>query len=216
MKVFDFDNTIYNGESSVDFSFYMIRNKKKIIWYIPTILFSLAGYKLCLIKKERLESIINDFIAGVLDDPESLPAYVRQFWKTHACKLNRNILRLIGPDDVILSASPNFLFDGIRKKLNTERIIGMEVDLKKKKITWFNYGDNKVKRYRELYGDRKIEAFYTDSYNDKDSFFLINNNARAHYFSPQTYDLYFHSHEYICIVINPKTCIAIHYLMDFP
>ena len=29
MKVFDFDNTIYRGESSVDFSFYMIRHNRK-------------------------------------------------------------------------------------------------------------------------------------------------------------------------------------------
>ena len=52
--------------------------------------------------------------------------------------------------------------------LNTEKIIGTEVDLGRKKITWFNFGDNKVKRYRELYGERQIKAFYTDSYNDRD------------------------------------------------
>ena len=50
MKVFDFDNTIYRGESSVDYSFYMIRHNKKILRYVPTILFSLVGYKLCLLK----------------------------------------------------------------------------------------------------------------------------------------------------------------------
>ena len=49
MKVFDFDNTIYRGESSVDYSFYMIRHNKKILQYVPTILFSLVGYKLCLL-----------------------------------------------------------------------------------------------------------------------------------------------------------------------
>ena len=52
--------------------------------------------------------------------------------------------------------------------LGTERIIGTEVDLEKKRILWFNFGENKVKRYRALYGDQIIDAFYTDSYNDKD------------------------------------------------
>ncbi|MBR2843163.1 MAG: phosphoserine phosphatase, partial [Lachnospiraceae bacterium] len=89
MKVFDFDNTLYRGESSVDFSFYMIQHNKKILRYVPTILFSLVGYKLCLLKKEKIESIINDFFAGVLDGTESLSAFVNQFWEAHAVKLNK-------------------------------------------------------------------------------------------------------------------------------
>ena len=168
VKVFDFDNTIYKGESSVDFAFYMIRHNKRIIRYIPTILFSLVGYKLCLLKKDKLESIINDFFAGVLDGETSPESFVKAFWEINADKLNPEMLRLIAPDDIIISASPIFLFDGIRDRLNTDKIVGTEVDFEQKRITWFNFGDNKVNRYRELYGDQEIDAFYTDSYNDKD------------------------------------------------
>ena len=168
VKAFDFDNTIYRGESSVDFAFYMIRRNKKIIRYIPTILFSLAGYKLCLLSKKRLEDIINSFLEGVLDGKTSPDAYVKTFWQTHSHKLYPSMLRLIEPGDIIISASPDLLFNGIRDMLNTESILGTEIDLGRKRITWFNFGDNKVKRYRELYGDWEIDAFYTDSYNDKD------------------------------------------------
>ena len=168
MKVFDFDNTIYRGESSVDFSFYMIRHNKRIIRYVPTILFSLMGYKLCLLSKAKLESIINGFFEGVLDGVSTPDDFVAPFWESHADKLNERILSLVGPEDVILSASPTFLIRGIRDRMNTDRIVGTEVDFEQKKIIWFNFGDNKVKRYRELYGDRRIDAFYTDSYNDKD------------------------------------------------
>lgn len=168
MKVFDFDNTIYRGESSVDFAFYMIKHNKRIIRYIPTILFSLLGYKLCWLSKQKLEDIINDFFAGVLDGTESPGEFVDPFWQTHADKLNQKILALIDPDDVIISASPIFLLDGIRDQIKTDKIVGTEVDIAQKKITWFNFGDNKVKRYKELYGNQKIDAFYTDSYNDKD------------------------------------------------
>ena len=114
VKVFDFDNTIYKGESSIDFSFYMIRHNKKILRYVPKILISLAGYKLCLLKKEKLESIINDFLFGVLDGTESITAYIGQFWESHAHKLNQAILHLVEPEDVILSASPIILIRGIR------------------------------------------------------------------------------------------------------
>ncbi|MER2080889.1 MAG: haloacid dehalogenase-like hydrolase [Ruminococcus sp.] len=167
MKVFDFDNTIYRGESSVDFAFYMIKHNKKIIKYIPTILFSLIGYKLCLLKKEKLESIINSFFSGILDGTESPDDFVKPFWETHTEKLNNEMLQLISPEDIIISASPSDLIEGISEMLNTKNIIGTELDVKQKRITWFNFGDNKVKRYKELYGARRIDAFYTDSYNDK-------------------------------------------------
>ena len=116
----------------------------------------------------ELESIINDFLFGVLDGTESITAYIGQFWEDHAHKLNQKILHLVEPEDVIISASPIILIQGIREMINTENIIGTEIDLEQKKVIWFNFGDNKVKRYRSLYGNRKIDAFYTDSYNDKD------------------------------------------------
>ena len=103
-----------------------------------------------------------------MDGETSPEGFVKAFWKINADKLNPEMLRLIAPDDIIISASPIILFDGIREKLNTNNIVGTEVDLEQKEITWFNFGDNKVKRYRELYGDKTIDMFYTDSYNDRD------------------------------------------------
>lgn len=124
MKVFDFDNTLYRGESSLDFSLYMIRTNKKILLYLPVILTNTVKYKLCLVDREE-------------------------------------------PDDLIITAGPSFLLDGIRDRLGTQNIIASEVDLDKREITHFNFKDNKVKKFRELYGDAKIDSFYTDSYNDR-------------------------------------------------
>ena len=168
MNVFDFDNTIYNGESAVDYAFYMIRHNKKIIRFIPTILLSLAGYKLCLLSKEKLESIINKVFDGVMDGKVSFKDFVEPFWESHSNKLNSIILKRIKPGDVIISAGPVFLLEGITEIIKTDKIVGSELDFDKRRITWFNFGDNKVKRYRQLYGDNTVDAFYTDSYYDKD------------------------------------------------
>ena len=184
MKVFDFDNTIYRGESSVDFSFYMIRYNRKILRYIPTILLSLVGYKLVLLKKERLESIINNFFAGVLEGTESPSDYVKSFWDTHAHKLNRQILQLVEPEDVIISASPILLLDGIREHLKTDKITRKEIDDKKldnlkyiakhsrfsvsknNEVTYYEFGE---KFYPELLKDlKKAEKFIFMEY------FIIN------------------------------------------
>ena len=42
MKVFDFDNTIYNGESSFDFALFMVKKKKSLIKYLPNFLYLLV------------------------------------------------------------------------------------------------------------------------------------------------------------------------------
>lgn len=42
-----------------------------------------------------------------------------------------------------------------------------EIDLDRKCVTYLNFSDNKVKRFRELYGEQRIDCFFTDSYNDR-------------------------------------------------
>ena len=64
-------------------------------------------------------------------------------------------------------SSLDFSLHMIRDRLGTQNIISSEVDLDRIEILHFNFKDNKVSRFRELYGDAKIDAFYTDSYNDR-------------------------------------------------
>ena len=71
MKVFDFDNTLYRGESSIDLSFYMVRYNRRILLYVPTILISLIRYKMCLMEKSEIEKLINDFLPMFLQIPET-------------------------------------------------------------------------------------------------------------------------------------------------
>ena len=72
MNAFDFDNTLYRGESSVDLAIFMIRNNKKIILWLPKIFINLLRYKLCLISRERIEELINSFMQNVLHDREEV------------------------------------------------------------------------------------------------------------------------------------------------
>ena len=38
MNVFDFDNTIYDGESAIDFFLYYLKKDPKLIRYLPSII----------------------------------------------------------------------------------------------------------------------------------------------------------------------------------
>lgn len=167
MKVFDFDNTLYRGESSLDFSLYMIHRNKKILLYLPVIFSNAVRYKLCLVGKEELEKTINDYMKILIRSREEILDLVTSFWARNARKLDRRMISLIEPEDVIVTAGPSFLLDGIRSQLRTDHILSSEVDLERKEIIHFNFKDNKVRRFREIYGSRNIDRFYTDSYNDK-------------------------------------------------
>ena len=129
MKVFDFDNTIYRGESSIDLAVYMIRNNKKIILYLPMIFTNLVKYKLCMVGRKEMEIILNDFCQAVMGDKDEVPEIIDRFWQIHAHKLNRKILKRIGPEDIIITAGPDILINGIRDRLHTDHIICSEVDL---------------------------------------------------------------------------------------
>ena len=45
MKVFDFDNTIYDGESAYDFFKFCLSRKKSLIKYMPEVMYNLGKYK---------------------------------------------------------------------------------------------------------------------------------------------------------------------------
>ena len=45
MNVFDFDNTIYDGESVIDFFLYYCKKDKSLLKYIPTVMNALIKYK---------------------------------------------------------------------------------------------------------------------------------------------------------------------------
>lgn len=176
MNAFDFDNTLYFGESSVDFVLYLCKRNKKILLWIPKILSGLVRYKMCLISKAEIEKKINAFLASVLTGKEEIELYVKEFWEKFDSHLNRELLKKVSKDDVIITASPSFILDGIKSKLITSNLICSEFDFDTKSVLFFNFGENKVLKFREIYGDAEIDSFYTDSYNDK-AFMKVSNEV---------------------------------------
>ncbi|WP_019679653.1 hypothetical protein [Ruminococcus flavefaciens] len=110
---------------------------------------------------------INDFMRNALRDKNEIYEAVEGFWGKNGHKLDRKMLAKISHDDVIITAGPDFLINGIRGIINTDHIISSRIDSEKMKVRYLNFGENKVKGYKALYVDKRIECFYTDSYNDK-------------------------------------------------
>ena len=167
MQVFDFDNTLYRGESAVDFALFLMRRRPKIMLWLPKIFWNLLKYKLCLIQKEHMEAQINRFMQSCLPDEAEVRRQVRCFWRSHIHKLNAALVSRIKPEDIIITAGPYFLLNPIRKQLGTSRLIASEVDLARKTVQYLNFSERKAARFRAMYGDTVPEAFFTDSYYDR-------------------------------------------------
>jgi len=162
MNVYDFDNTIYDGDSTLDFYFYCIRVHPKVIRYIPRQLFSGIRFKLGAIDKTCFKEEFYQFFS-CLDD---IDLDVIQFWNKNERKIKRWYLNAQDKDDLVISASPSFLLMEICKRIKVQNLIASKVDKHTGKYTGKNcYGQEKVNRYRKKY-DIKIEAFFSDSKSD--------------------------------------------------
>ena len=167
MNVFDFDNTLYDGESSVDFALFLIRENRAVIRHLPSIFWNLFLYQRCWATREQLAAAMDRFLKTAIRDSNDFQRLIAAFWKQNACKLNLALVNRIQPEDVILTAGPQILIEGVSDRLRTRRIIGSEIDLARKCLTWFNFGSRKVARFKMLCGGETAERFFTDSYNDR-------------------------------------------------
>lgn len=167
MQAFDFDNTIYKGESAFDFALFVMRKKISLIRYLPHILSLLYKYEKCKMSSEEFQNAFNSYADVLLKNKEIVEDLVVKFWQKNEHKLYPHILEKIKPEDFIITASPDFLIEPIKNKINTKNFLCSEADLSLGKITYLNFGENKVKRFVKKIGKKKITNFYTDSYNDK-------------------------------------------------
>lgn len=166
MNAYDFDNTIYDGESIYDFFIFCIKKDKALLKYLPIVLLRMIEYKLNLLKIEKIyetcELIIDSFLKKINIDEDKL---IKEFWKINYKKIKPKFLNMLKEDDLIITGCPNFLINYIKKDLKVKNIICTDFDLKNKKVNFICFGKNKVIAYKEKY-NKKINKFYTDSLSD--------------------------------------------------
>lgn len=163
MNVYDFDKTIYNGDSTLDFYLYCLKKHPLLVRFLPKQGFGFLLYKLKRVDKTQFKEYFYSFLQGVSD----IDAEVMLFWKKNEQKMKSWYLQQKESSDVIISASPDFLLKDICARLNV-RLICSRVDGHTGKYTGKNcYGEEKVRRFQAEYGNQEIKAFYSDSQSDK-------------------------------------------------
>lgn len=166
MRVFDFDNTIYDGESVLDFYLFSIRYHPGVLKYLFVVLFHFLRYKLGKTTMEELERGIKTYATGCVRSFSDLNAIVSAFWDKHMRKLKPWYHPQ--PDDVILTASFNVIIDEACRRLGVSRCICSMVNRQTMELERLNFSHNKRKIFEETFGDQgAVDEFYTDNLFDR-------------------------------------------------
>lgn len=177
MNAYDFDNTIYDGESIVDFFLFCLKKDLKLLRYLPIIMIYLIRYKLNIVSVEKIANVIEKFSVSFFKNSDlDYKTLVEQFWKKNIKKLKPEFLNKLKKDDLIITGCPEFLIDYIKPKLKTKNIIATIFNFETKKLEFLCLGENKVKIYKEKYNNKRIDKFYTDSLLDV-PFMKLSNEA---------------------------------------
>lgn len=168
MRVFDFDGTIYDGESLFDLYLYSARHDPKVFRYIAPVLRYAVKYKLGRATLEQMEYGVGKMTEGYLTELSrskrvaSVEQLVDDFWDRYYARIKPWYQP--ESDDVILTASFDLTVGEVCRRLGVRNLVASEVDVGTMKVTYLNFSTNKAKRFRELYGpDIVIDEFYTDS-----------------------------------------------------
>lgn len=163
MNIYDFDKTIYDGDSTFDFIKYCaVRYPKTVITAFPT-LAAFIKYKAGLYTKTQFKEVMYRFLKYIPDIDEALAV----FWDKHECNILEYYKNQQRDDDIIISASPEFLLEPVCERLNISNLIASRVNKKTGEYTGENcWGKEKVKRLKEKYGVTECENFYSDSFSD--------------------------------------------------
>lgn len=179
MNVYDFDNTIYNGDSTADFYLFCLKRHPKIISLLPSLIFSFCRFYIFKIgTKTEFKEKMYRFLTLI-----DLERDLLDFWHENEKNIKSWYYEKAATSDVIISASPEFLLTPICKKLNINYLLASKVDSHTGEYFGINcHGEEKVVRFNKAFSNTKIHEFYSDSYSDEplakiaESAFIVKGN----------------------------------------
>lgn len=163
MNTYDFDETIYVKDSSVTFYKYCLRKYPGAVWRtVPRSLVYALRYAAGRIRAKELKQQLFSFLKYL----GNVDAAVSAFWDEKFDLVGQWYLAQKRDDDIIISASPEFLLAPAAQRLGV-RLIGTVMDKRTGAISGENCHDSeKVRRFRAQYPDAHTECFYSDSLSD--------------------------------------------------
>jgi putative flippase GtrA len=174
MDVYKFDNVIYKGNSTLDFYIFLIKKNPKILKYLPIQIYSLLMYILGVFNVTELKEKIYCFLNGF----KNIEILVQEFWEINKSKINSNYKNQLSKNDIIVTASPEFLVKYILKEYNLNNVIASKVDIKTGLYIGNDCSNEEIfNRLNSEFNNFNLANFYTGKISDK---FLASKSIRSH------------------------------------
>ena len=164
VNVYDWDKTIFPLDSTAAFILWCFRRHPLRMLRILRVVPVLPGYFLHRVSKTRMKEKLYGFLRGIPD----IDAEVSAFWDANFHRIHKWYLAQKRPDDIVISASPEFLIRPACAKLGISCVIGSPVDKRTGLFLGPNcHGREKVSRFRARFPGGGIDEFFSDSRSDE-------------------------------------------------
>ena len=163
MNVYDFDNTLLRGDSSARFFAYCLRRYPRMWLDVPAQAVNGLLFVLRAKPKQAFKQRMFHFLTLIGDVDGAVDA----FWRDNFSRVKAWYPPRHRDDDVVISASPEFLIRPACLKLGVSCVIGSPVDKRTGLFLGPNcHGREKVSRFRARFPGGRIDEFFSDSRSD--------------------------------------------------
>ena len=163
MNAYDFDHTIFQGDASVRFYLHCLRRFARVRWHALGLIGPGIAFVLGRLEKTLWKQKFFSFVAHV---PE-IGLEGALFWDRNEGRIKDFYRAQRRADDLIISASPEFLLWPMMRRLGLVNLIASRVDMHTGAFDGKNcHGAEKVRRLQEAMPETEVEDFYSDSLSD--------------------------------------------------
>ena len=163
MNIYDFDNTIYNGDTNKDILLYSFKKHPfKVIKALNKTKKLERDYKRGLITFERVKEAMLSFLFEIDD----LNGYIEKFVSSHMKNIKPWYLSRKSDYDIVISASYELWIIPFCKKLGIRYVLATKTDKEGHIIGKNCKGEEKVKRLASTIPNAQVVTSYSDSESD--------------------------------------------------
>ena len=116
---YDFDKTIYKGDCSTNFFFYIILHRPYLLLFVPYFLVVFLLYGIKILSKKKFKELMYFFIPW----HKNVNKIVAKFWEKNKSKFMEYYLEQQKDDDVIISAGSLYMIGSVRTILNNMLVL---------------------------------------------------------------------------------------------
>ena len=151
---------VYDGESSVEFILAYLKHDLGILKFIPGIAKAMLKYQKGAITfddfmKNHAAKITDFFAKNNVD----LMPLVKDFWDRHEKQIKPFYAHVHREDDVIITASPEFMMYDICERIGVKHLIATDFDIKTGEVKKACFREGKIPCFREAFRTALLMIF---------------------------------------------------------